>query len=120
MQESVIQFEPSKEYYFDEGCHIIEQLNSKESPNTSIARARVVAGTTTQWHQLNGITEHYYILEGIGLVEVGNTIKQLVTPGDIVVIPSNCRQRIHNTGNSDLIFLAICSPRFTPDKYSTA
>jgi oxalate decarboxylase/phosphoglucose isomerase-like protein (cupin superfamily) len=28
-----------------------------------------------------------------------------------------CRQRITNTGVDDLVFLAICSPRFSQDVY---
>jgi hypothetical protein len=28
-----------------------------------------------------------------------------------------CPQRITNIGKDDLIFLAICSPRFSPDVY---
>jgi oxalate decarboxylase/phosphoglucose isomerase-like protein (cupin superfamily) len=30
----------------------------------------------------------------------------------VVIIPAGCRQRITNTGPNDLIFLALCSPRF--------
>ena len=42
---------------------------------------------------------------------------QAVQPGDVVIIPPLCRQRIANTGGSDLVFLAICSPRFRPGCY---
>jgi len=35
----------------------------------------------------------------------------------VVVIPPGCRQRIRNTGSSELVFLAICSPRFEPRHY---
>jgi oxalate decarboxylase/phosphoglucose isomerase-like protein (cupin superfamily) len=37
--------------------------------------------------------------------------------GDIVLIPPMCRQRIINIGQHDLVFLAICSPRFSQDVY---
>jgi oxalate decarboxylase/phosphoglucose isomerase-like protein (cupin superfamily) len=37
--------------------------------------------------------------------------------GDVVLIPPMCRQRITNTGSEDLIFLAICTPRFSNDVY---
>ena len=40
-----------------------------------------------------------------------------VAVGDVVLIPPMCRQRIANTGAEDLIFLAICTPRFTMDAY---
>jgi mannose-6-phosphate isomerase-like protein (cupin superfamily) len=57
------------------------------------------------------------ILEGQGRVEVGDLPATDVDPGDVVLIPPGCRQRIANTGPRDLIFLAICSPRFMPDAY---
>jgi len=105
------------EYYFKEGCHIIEVSNSDDDPNLSIARARVEPGMQTQWHYLDATTERYVILEGQGLVEVGDEPPAVVQSGDVVIIAAGQRQRIQNTGESDLIFLAICSPRFQAEKY---
>ena len=42
---------------------------------------------------------------------------QIVAPGDVVLIPPGCRQRIANIGDGDLIFLAICTPRFRAEAY---
>ena len=64
-----------------------------------------------------GTTERYVILEGIGCLEVGNLYPEVVNPGDVVIIPPMCRQRISNIGKQDLIFLAICTPRFSDDAY---
>jgi mannose-6-phosphate isomerase-like protein (cupin superfamily) len=50
-------------------------------------------------------------------MEVGNLPAQTVTPGDVVLIPPGCRQRITGMGNEDLVFLAICTPRFRPEVY---
>jgi oxalate decarboxylase/phosphoglucose isomerase-like protein (cupin superfamily) len=50
-------------------------------------------------------------------VEIGKLPPQEVTAGDVVLIPPMCRQRITNTGAEDLVFLAICSPRFSQDVY---
>ena len=33
------------------------------------------------------------------------------------MIPAGCRQRITNTGRDDLVFLALCTPRFVPASY---
>ena len=74
-------------------------------------------GVTTRWHRLSGISERYVILEGSGSVEVGDLPPKQVETGDMVTIPPMCRQRISNTGSQDLIFLAICSPRFLPEAY---
>jgi oxalate decarboxylase/phosphoglucose isomerase-like protein (cupin superfamily) len=35
----------------------------------------------------------------------------------VVLIPPSTRQRIANTGPGDLVFLAICTPRFTQGAY---
>ena len=101
------------EYFFAEGCFITEWWNSTADPAVSVARARVEPGVTTRWHRLRGVTERYLILEGRGQVEVGDLPPEEVGPGAVVVIPPGVRQRIMNTGHTDLIFLAICTPRFT-------
>ena len=110
-------FNPDAEYFLDEGCYIIELSNQTSDPALSIARARVLPGTTTQWHKLSDTVERYVIVEGEGCIEVGDLEAHSVKPGDTVIIPADCRQRISNTGASDLIFLALCTPRFTPENY---
>ena len=82
-----------------------------------MGRARVEPGVTTRWHRLRGVTERYLILEGQGRVEVGEGPAEDVGPGAVVLIPPGTRQRITNTGGVDLIFLALCTPRFTPAGY---
>ena len=107
----------SKEYYFVEGCFILELYNSPDDPGLSIARARVTPGTETRLHQLHGLVERYIIQSGQGAVTIGNNEQFSVTTNDVVVIPANEPQKIHNIGDTDLIFLAICTPRFTPVAY---
>lgn len=106
-----------REYFFEEGCFILELLNDPADPAASIARARVPPGTTTLWHRLRATTERYVIASGEGLVSVGDAAPERVGPGDVVLIPPMTRQRIHNTGTEDLVFLAICTPRFEPGNY---
>lgn len=105
------------EFYTSEGCFITELSNSEDDPDISIARARVEPGITTAWHRLKDTSERYVVLEGKGLVEVGELPVQELKAGDMVFIPPMCRQRITNTGSEDLIFLAICSPRFIKSCY---
>lgn len=105
------------EVYLSEGCFISEWSNTPEDPGLSIARARVPAGVTTRWHRLARITERYVILEGRGRAYVGSDAPRDVGPGDVVRIPPSTRQRITNTGGGDLVFLAICTPRFVPEAY---
>lgn len=110
-------FDAAAEYYFDERCYINELSNAGSDPHASIARARVPPGVTTRWHRLKDTTERYVILEGRGCVEVGDLAAQDVAAGDVVLIPPLCRQRITNVGEGDLIFLAICTPRFRRECY---
>jgi len=117
MKEQIKKQNLKHEFYTAEKCFITELSNTSDDPQVSIARARVEPGVTTRRHLLKGTTERYYIVSGRGRVEIGELPPQEVTDGDIVFIPPMCRQRITNTGTDDLIFLAICSPRFVPDAY---
>jgi mannose-6-phosphate isomerase-like protein (cupin superfamily) len=117
MNETIKQKNLKEEFYTPEKCYIAELSNTPEDPDVSIARARVESGVTTRWHRLKGTFERYFIISGIGLVDVGKLPPQEVTAGDIVLIPPMCPQRITNIGSEDLIFLAVCSPRFSRDVY---
>jgi mannose-6-phosphate isomerase-like protein (cupin superfamily) len=108
------------EYFFQEGCFITEWWNRAEDEAVSVARARVEPGVTTRFHRLAGITERYVIIEGEGNVEVGREPPRIVRPGDVVVIPPGVRQRITNRGATDLLFLAVCTPRFRREAYEDA
>ena len=105
------------EYFFEEGCFITELHNSPDDPAVSVARARVEPGRTTRWHCLEAIRERYVMVEGSGLVEIGDEAPRTVLPGEVVQIPPGCRQRITNTGSLDLLFLVVCTPRFTLNAY---
>lgn len=112
------QSDESKEFFTNERCHILEMLDNHNSEKPfSIARARVDPGTTTAWHRLSDIIEYYYILSGKGFMEIGEEDGFNVGKNDIITIPASFAQRIQNTGEEDLIFLAICNPPFTDSNY---
>lgn len=117
MRVPVRRFDARAEFRIREGCFITELSNSADDPEVSIARARVPPGVTTRWHRVKNTVERYVILEGKGRVEVGTRTPEDVGPGDVVLIPGAAPQRISNTGEGDLIFLAICTPRFLPEAY---
>jgi mannose-6-phosphate isomerase-like protein (cupin superfamily) len=118
MQAHIIKTNEADEYYFDEGCFILELSNSEADPDLSIARARVCPGVSTKLHRLKGTIERYVIIAGAGLVEVEGLEAQTVGAGDVAIIPPLCGQKITNNGDQDLVFLAICSPRFKPEAYA--
>jgi len=117
MQPRIVKQDPAGEFPIPEGCRILETWNTDADESVSIARARVAPGVTTKWHRLEGIVERYLLVEGRGLVEVGTLEPVEMEPGDLAVIPAGVRQRITNTGPSDLVFYCICSPRFDPESY---
>jgi mannose-6-phosphate isomerase-like protein (cupin superfamily) len=118
-----------QEYWFEEGCFITEWLNSPDDPALSVARARVAPGVTTRLHRLAGVAERYVVLEGQGRVELVGPDGAMtnadhyvsdIEPGDVVVIPPGVAQRVTNIGEVDLVFLALCTPRFTRGAYRDA
>jgi len=108
-----------QEYYTEERCHILEYHNTPDDPAISVARARVEPGITTKWHAVSGTEERYVVLEGRGYAEVGESGPQMLATGDHLLIPAGAPQRISNQGDSDLIFLCICTPRFEWDNYQS-
>ncbi len=114
---SVLHPDLADEYDTEERCYILEMSNSAADEALSIARARVEPGVTTAWHRVEETAERYVILEGTGRVEIEELEPEEVGPGDVVIIPPNAEQRIANTGDADLLFLALCTPRFRQSRY---
>jgi len=109
--------ELAKEFLTPERCHILETYNTAADESVSIARARVEPGVTTAWHLLEHTIERYIIVEGRGRVEIGDLPAADVEPGDVVIIPAAIRQRVANSGNIDLVFYCVCTPRFESKNY---
>ena len=109
----------SDEYYTEERCYILEILNTPAAPDASIARARVEPGVTTRRHRVAGTVERYAIIEGEGIVHLEGRPDRRVAVGDQVRIPAGLTQSITNTGDVDLIFLCVCTPRFERENYAS-
>ena len=105
-----------QEFETEERCSILEIANDAGDEQVSIARARVKPGITTAWHKLSGIAERYIIIAGKGRVQIGDSKPLEVHEGDVVRIPADTAQRIENT-EEDLVFYAVCSPRFRQKCY---
>ena len=100
------------EYFSAERCYVTELYNNPLDSTVSVARIRVEPGVSTCWHRLTGISERYLLLSGQGLLELGEHPPRLLLEGDHALIEPDQAQRITNTGDSDLEFLVICTPRF--------
>jgi mannose-6-phosphate isomerase-like protein (cupin superfamily) len=114
---SISRFDEHAEFYTPERCYIVEIHNNESDANCSIARARVVPGETTQLHAVRGTMERYVILAGKGAVEVDGGAPTAVAPLDVGCIPAGKSQKITNTGDVDLLFLCVCTPRFRKENY---
>jgi mannose-6-phosphate isomerase-like protein (cupin superfamily) len=117
MREEIRRMVPGAEFHTSELCFVNELSNTEADPDASIARIRVPPGLTTRWHRLRETAERYVMLSGNARVEVGGLPAQDISVGDVVLIPPGCRQRIANLSDEDLIFLAVCTPRFRSDNY---
>ncbi len=115
--ENVDHYGAHEEFYTDERCYITELHNTDADEDCSIARARVEPGATTRLHRLEGTIERYVILEGTAEVVVGDAAPVEAGVLDVVNIPAGVEQSITNTGESDLVFLCICTPRFRQQNY---
>ena len=104
------------EFWTEERCYITELHNCDQSPEASLALARVEPGVTTQLHRLDGVSERYILRKGEGTLEVDG-IRQKLKVGDQAVIPAGASQRIENIGDVDLEFYCLCVPRFHPASY---
>jgi len=51
----------------------------------------------------------YHVLDGEGMMELGNT-KQVVRRHDVIFVPPGIEHSIANTGLVDLVFLVITAP----------
>ena len=96
-----------------DGSEIRELLAHRNSciRNQSLAEARLLPGASTTPHYHARAEEIYYVLQGQGLMCVGDESSQ-VGPGDAIAIPPGKVHRITNTGNAILTFLCCCAPAY--------
>jgi mannose-6-phosphate isomerase-like protein (cupin superfamily) len=74
----------------------------------SFAHATVAPGQTSTPHSLS-TSEIYYILSGLGQMTIDNET-QAIGPGDLVYIPPQTQQFVHNCGEDPLVFICIVDP----------
>jgi len=91
-----------------------KQFGDQVSTRYSIAHVRVAARQATLPHTLLRSSEVYYILQGTGLMHIGVEVESL-SVGQLVYIPPGEVQFIENTGDGELIFLAIVDPAWRAD-----
>jgi mannose-6-phosphate isomerase-like protein (cupin superfamily) len=79
----------------------------------SLAHAEVAPGGRTRPHRLKA-AEVYYVLEGRGLMHVGDETAR-IEAGEAVYVPPGAVQSVENAGPGRLAFLCVVDPAWTPD-----
>ena len=77
----------------------------------SLAEEILLPGQTVTPHHHREIEEIYYIVEGRGVMTVGDE-QQEVAAGDAVYVPRGHRHTLSNTGAEPIKLLLVCGPAF--------
>jgi len=77
----------------------------------SLAEELLPPGATVPPHHHEVLEEIYYIVEGSGLMTVGDEQRE-VGAGDAVYIPRHHRHTLTNTGSTPMRILLVCGPAF--------
>jgi mannose-6-phosphate isomerase-like protein (cupin superfamily) len=99
-----------------DGSEIRELLAHRNSciRNQTLAEARLLVGNSTTPHHHRQTEEIYYVLEGRGLMCLGDETRE-VGPGDAIAIPPGAVHEIRNIGSRVLKFLCCCAPGYEHD-----
>jgi mannose-6-phosphate isomerase-like protein (cupin superfamily) len=82
--------------------------------NLSLAEAEVAPGGSTALHIHYAAEEIYHILQGSGIMTLGEERFE-VGPGDTIRIPPNRPHRVVNIGTGGLKILCCCAPAYSHD-----
>jgi mannose-6-phosphate isomerase-like protein (cupin superfamily) len=88
--------------------------DESEIPNHSLARIVLPPGKSSSLHYHKISQETYYILQGVGLLKVGDETER-VSAGQACYIPAGQVHQISNQTEHDLVFLAVCTPAWIPE-----
>lgn len=77
----------------------------------SLAEEILLPGQTVTPHRHREIEEVYYIVEGRGVMTVGDEQREIAA-GDAVFIPRGHRHTLANTGTEPIKLLLVCGPAF--------
>lgn len=81
----------------------------------SLAHAVVAPGQRTLRHHLEGASELYYLISGSGRMHIDDEVQE-VEAGDTILIPPGAVQFLENTGDEEIVFLALVEPAWRADR----
>ena len=108
------EYDKIKPYITKDGSIIRELMhpNIYKNVKQSLAEAIVPVGSKTLLHKHHKSEEIYYILEGKGLMTLGNE-KFEVKKGDTILIPPETPHKIENIGDVPLKILCCSFPPYS-------
>ncbi|AIJ04870.1 hypothetical protein JH146_0019 [Methanocaldococcus bathoardescens] len=108
------EYDKIKPYITKDGSIIRELMHPNVHGNVkqSLAEAIVPVGSKTLLHKHYKSEEIYYILEGKGLMTLGDE-KFEVKKGDTILIPPEIPHKIENIGNVPLKILCCSYPPYS-------
>ena len=77
----------------------------------SLAEELLLPGQAVTPHRHHEIEEIYYVVEGRGVMTVGDE-RQEVAAGDAIYVPCGQRHTLANTGSEPIKLLLVCGPAF--------
>ncbi len=110
------EYDKIEPYTTKDGSLIRELMhpNVHGNVNLSLAEAIIPVGFTTFLHKHHKSEEIYHVLEGNGIVIVGEK-RFKVKAGDTILIPPGTSHQAQNTGETPLRILCCCSPPYSHD-----
>lgn len=91
------------------GCTIIKHILGEKELNGKCglyAEVTIPSDCSLGYHEHHGESETYFILSGRGEYDDNGTIRP-VKPGDVTFTPSGSGHALVNTGDTDLVFMAL-------------
>ncbi len=97
-----------------DGSTIRSILDSANAPvaKQSLAEATLPGGTATERHYHKLSEEFYFILKGVGIMEIDGE-SSAVKSGDAILIPPGAWHQITANDDSSLEFLCCCAPPYS-------
>ncbi len=77
----------------------------------SLAEEILLPGQEVTPHRHQTIEEIYYVVEGLGVMTVGDEQRE-VSAGDAIFIPRHHRHTLKNTGTEPIKLILVCGPAF--------
>ena len=77
----------------------------------SLAEEVLPPGCAVTLHHHRQIEEIYYVVEGRGLMTIGDEVRE-VEAGDAIYVPRGSRHTLENTGSEAIRLILVCGPAF--------